>query len=332
MEDNITGIIKSDKVREIFFRRITRYAASSPLILVLLGVGLFLTLTTRSFLTSTNLLNVLRQSSFVLLLGIAQTFIIISGGVDLSVGTGLSLSGCIAALVMLRFGIYPGIAAGIATGVALGLVNGFLVYELRMPPIIATLGTMTIAGGLSLYSTGGAIIFGLPKQFMYLGQGYISVIPIPVLISILALAFGIFLLAKTRFGIQVCAVGGNFEATRLSGINTRRVYFFVYLFSGILAAITGLIMTARVSSAQPAYGKGYELLSVAAVVIGGTSLFGGEGDVWKTAVGAILLGVLSNGLNLLGVRYYWHDVVTGAVIIIAVAFDRMRTRGVGNKQ
>lgn len=322
---NNTFNIKENKIKKIFYM-ILKYIAASPLVLVLIALGLFLTFTTKSFLTPTNLLNVLRQTTFVLILGIGQTFVIISGGVDLSVGTGLALCGCIAALAMLEYGIFWGILAGICTGIALGLLNGFLVYKVKMPPIIATLGTMTIAGGLSLYVTGGAIIFGLPKEFTNLGQGYIGFLPIPVLISMVVLAFGVFLLRKTNFGLQVCAVGGNFEAARLSGINTSKTLFFVYIISGILAAIVGLIMTARVASAQPAYGKGYELLSIAAVVIGGTSLFGGEGSIWKSAIGAILLGVLSNGLNLLGVQYYWHDVITGAVIIIAVAFDQLRRR------
>jgi len=318
------GAIVQENKSKIILRRIAGYFLSSPLVLVIILLGLILTFTTRSFMTGTNLLNVLRQVSFNMILATGQTFVLISGGVDLSVGTGLALVGCISALVMLKYGIAWGILAGLATGLTLGLVNGFLVYKMKLPPFIVTLGTMTIAGGLSLYTTGGAIIFGLPEKFRYLGQGYIGFIPVPVVFSLVILAFGIFLLHKTNFGLKVYAIGGNFEAARLSGINTSRVQFYVYLLSGLCAAVAGILLTSRVASAQPAYGKGYELLSVAAVLIGGTSLFGGEGKIWLTAVGAILLGVLSNGLNLLGVEFFWHDVVIGSVIILAVTFEQMR--------
>lgn len=277
------------------------------------------------FISVSNIINVLRQTSINLILAVGMTCVILTGGMDLSVGSVLALGGCVACLVMRSAGMCLGILAGLLVGSACGIVNGFFVSVMRIPPFIATLGMMTMARGLALVSTGGEFITGLPRSYVLIGDGLVfGQLPVPVLISAVMVLIAHFLLSKTKFGLQVYAVGGNFEAARLSGVNNRRVVMAVYAISGMLAALAGIVLTARVASAQPTFGEGYNLNAVASVIIGGTSIRGGEGNVLRTVLGALMIGILSNGLNILNVDYFWQQVVIGAVIILAVVMDKLR--------
>ncbi len=277
------------------------------------------------FIALSNVINVLRQASINLILSVGMTCVILTGGIDLSVGSVLALAGCVTCLTMRAAGMVLGIAAGLVVGAACGLVNGLLVARVRIPAFIATLGMLTMARGFALVSTGGEFVTGLPASYVSIGDGFVfGRIPIPVVIAAVTVVVAHFLLSQTKFGLQVYAVGGNFEATRLSGVNNARIMMVVYTLSGFLAAVAGIVLTARVASAQPTFGEGYNLNAVASVIIGGTSLRGGEGNVLRTVLGALMIAILSNGLNILNVDYFWQQVVIGAVIILAVIMDRFR--------
>ncbi len=252
-----------------------------------------------------------------------MTFVILTGGIDLSVGSVLALTATVTAK-LLSSGYNPVLAVliGLVLGTLLGLFNGVLVAKGKMAPFIVTLGMMTIARGFTLILSDGRPISGFMKSFRFLGAGYIGRIPFPVIIMIVIFIIGYIVLKKTIFGRYVYAVGGNEKATKLSGINTDIVKMGVYAISGLLAAISGIILTSRLNSAQPTAGTGYELDAIAAVVLGGTSLAGGQGGVIGTIVGALIIGILNNGLNLLNVSSFYQSVAKGAVILIAIFLDR----------
>ncbi len=296
-------------------------------------IGLFLlviviTLLNPSFLSINNLFNVLRQVSISALIAFGMTFVILTGGIDLSVGSTLALTGAVAAS-LLASGMDPIIAMGIALilGLILGGINGVIITKGKVAPFIATLATMTIYRGLTLVYTEGRPISGLGDSmtFQLFGKGYFFGIPVPVVTMILAFAVLYFILHKTTFGRRVYAVGGNEEASRLSGINPDRVKIAVYAITGLLAAMSALILTSRLNSAQPTAGDSYELDAIAAVVLGGTSLTGGKGWIFGTLVGALIIGVLNNGMNLIGVSSFFQQVVKGIVILLAVLIDRKKT-------
>lgn len=296
-------------------------------------IGLFLlviviTLLNPSFLSINNLFNVLRQVSISALIAFGMTFVILTGGIDLSVGSTLALTGAVAAS-LLASGMDPIIAMGIALilGLILGAINGVIITKGKVAPFIATLATMTIYRGLTLVYTEGRPISGLGDSmtFQLFGKGYFFGIPVPVVTMILAFAVLYFILHKTTFGRRVYAVGGNEEASRLSGINPDRVKIAVYAITGLLAAMSALILTSRLNSAQPTAGESYELDAIAAVVLGGTSLTGGKGWIFGTLVGALIIGVLNNGMNLIGVSSFFQQVVKGIVILLAVLIDRKKT-------
>ena len=296
-------------------------------------IGLFLlviviTLLNPSFLSINNLFNVLRQVSISALIAFGMTFVILTGGIDLSVGSTLALTGAVAAS-LLASGMDPLIAMGIALilGLILGAINGVIITKGKVAPFIATLATMTIYRGLTLVYTEGRPISGLGDSmtFQLFGKGYFFGIPVPVVTMILAFAVLYFILHKTTFGRRVYAVGGNEEASRLSGINPDRVKIAVYAITGLLAAMSALILTSRLNSAQPTAGDSYELDAIAAVVLGGTSLTGGKGWIFGTLVGALIIGVLNNGMNLIGVSSFFQQVVKGIVILLAVLIDRKKT-------
>ena len=296
-------------------------------------IGLFLlviviTLLNPSFLSINNLFNVLRQVSISALIAFGMTFVILTGGIDLSVGSTLALTGAVAAS-LLASGMDPIIAMGIALilGLILGAINGVIITKGKVAPFIATLATMTIYRGLTLVYTEGRPISGLGDNmtFQLFGKGYFFGIPVPVVTMILAFAVLYFILHKTTFGRRVYAVGGNEEASRLSGINPDRVKIAVYAITGLLAAMSALILTSRLNSAQPTAGDSYELDATAAVVLGGTSLTGGKGWIFGTLVGALIIGVLNNGMNLIGVSSFFQQVVKGIVILLAVLIDRKKT-------
>ena len=284
---------------------------------------------TPDFLTVSNMTNVARQVSILALVAAGQTMVILSAGIDLSVGSVLALVSIMSAIGMRDFGVPGFIGLGLAAGVAAGLINGLLVGKARLAAFIATLGMLSMARGLALSITNGVPIFGLPRDPIFqIGNGYVWEIPAPVLFAVAGLTATWVLLNRTRFGTYVYAIGGNEASARLAGINVGRVKVLIYTWTGLLVAIGGLVLTARVRSGQPLLGTGLELQAIAAVVIGGVSLFGGRGKLSGTIWGVLLIGILSNGLNLVGVSTFVQQVVIGAVIIIAVwgtgAFRRER--------
>lgn len=280
-----------------------------------------------SFLTTSNILNVLRQVSISALIAFGMTFVILTRGIDLSVGSTLALTGAVAAS-MLAAGTDPILAMGVAMllGLGLGMVNGLIITKGKVAPFIATLATMTIYRGLTLVYTNGRPISGLGDSvaFQMMGKGYMLGIPVPVVTTVLAFAVLYFILHHTTFGRRVYAVGGNEEASKLSGINIDRIKIGVYAITGLLASVSALILTSRLNSAQPTAGESYELDAIAAVVLGGTSLNGGRGWIFGTLVGALIIGVLNNGMNLIGVSSFFQLVVKGVVILLAVLLDRKK--------
>lgn len=273
------------------------------------------------FLTPTNLLNILLEVAVTAILAIGQTYIIILGEIDLSVGAILGLSGAIAAGVLAKGNLPEALLAGLLIGAAAGLLNGFLVTKGKMPSFIATLGTMTAFSGLTLVYTGGNPISVGSQAFQWIGQGYVFRIPVPVVLMLLLYVVFWFLLHKTHFGRYIFATGGNIEASRLSGIGVRKIKNIAFMTTGALAAVAGIVLTSRLSCAEPTSGSGMELDSIAAVILGGTSLTGGKGRLVGTVVGAIILGVLDDGMNLLNVSAFYQGVVKGVIIILAVLLD-----------
>lgn len=294
-------------------------------VIVLLVLCVYLSLKSPYFLTASNLFNVARQVSLNAIMATGMTFVIISGGIDLSVGSTLALSSCLLA-GMLRSGFSVPMAAlaGLAIGAGVGVINGVLVSRAHIPPFIATLGMMNVLRGAAYLYTGGVPISGFPRSFVQLGQGYLGPVPMPVIICVVVMALGWFLLEKTKLGRYTFAIGGNSEASRLAGIDVDTWRTVVYGLCGTLAALTGIVMASRLNSAQPIAGIGYELDAIAATVIGGTSTFGGEGSMGGTALGAMIMGILRNGLNLLNVSPFLQEVVIGLVIIGAVLADTLR--------
>jgi ribose transport system permease protein len=304
--------------------------------LVLMVVAL--SVMTHTFLTPVNGWNILRQISVNLCLSIGMTLIILTGGIDLSVGAVLGLAGAVAAGLLkaglsipalgiqLEFTVAGAVMAGIGVGAILGACNGVVITRLRLPPFVATLAMLSIARGLALLWTGGFPITGLTPSFEFLGTGSWLGVPMPVWeVGFLAIAAGVTC-SHTVFGRHLYAVGGSERAARLSGVSVDRVKCAVYAIGGALSAMGGLIVTARLDSAQPNAGLGYELDSIAAVVIGGASLSGGRGSITGTVLGCLIIGVLNNGLFLLEVSPFWQQVIKGLVILIAVALDRIGQR------
>ena len=293
--------------------------------IALLVVAAGLAVMSPDFLTVANLLNVMRQVSINALIAFGMTLVILLGGIDLSVGSILALSSVFTATLISR-GTDPVVATlvGIASGAVMGAANGLVIAKGKVAPFIATLGTMTILRGLALVLSNGSPVTGINSDFFtMLGGGYVAnLIPIPVIWMALMFAVIWFVLKKTVFGRHVYAVGGNEEASRLSGVSVDGVKIWVYTLSGAMSAMAGIILTSRLNSAQPTAGAGYELDAIAAVVLGGTSLTGGRGWIFGTLVGALLIGVLNNGLNLLGVSSFYQQVIKGVVILLAVLIDR----------
>jgi len=293
----------------------------------LLLIVVIISIMSPSFLTADNIFNVLRQVSISALIAFGMTFVILTGGIDLSVGSTLALTGAVAAS-LLAGGTDPFIAMGVALilGLILGAINGVVIAKGKVAPFIATLATMTIYRGLTLVYTDGKPISGLGDHlsFQMFGKGYFLGIPVPVVTMLIAFFVLYFILRETTFGRRVYAIGGNAEASRLSGINVDRTTIAVYALTGMLAAMAALILTSRLNSAQPTAGQSYELDAIAAVVLGGTSLTGGRGWIVGTLIGALIIGVLNNGLNLIGVSSFFQQVVKGLVILFAVLIDRKK--------
>jgi ribose/xylose/arabinose/galactoside ABC-type transport system permease subunit len=279
-----------------------------------------------NFWSGTNIANVSRQMSILALISLGQTFAILSGGIDLSVGSMLALVSVVCAQWMLEFGVVEGITAGIVAGALAGLVNGVLIAKLRVPAFITTLGMLVAARGVALTLSGGLPIAGLPREFLVVGAGYIGPIPIPTLLAGIGFVVAYVILSRTRFGRYVYAMGSNEDAAVLSGINVANYKILVYVMSGIFVGIAGVVLTSRVISGQPTLGEVQELYSIAAVVIGGGRITGGVGGIGRTLMGVLLLGILGNGLNLIQVSSYVQNIVIGAIIVGAVYVDLARER------
>lgn len=297
-----------------------------------------MTVLSDNFATSDNLFNVMRQVSVNLCISVGMTLVILTGGIDLSVGSILAFSGAVAA-GLFKWGIsltgvdtfvgftFFGVAiVALILGGALGWFNGLMITRFKVPPFVATLAMLTMARGFTMLYTGGFPITGLGETFSFIGTGWWLGIPMPVWISLGVIALAIFFVKKTKTGRYIYAIGGNERATLLSGINVKRVKIIVYSLAGVLSAVAGILVTARLDSAQPNAGMGYELDSIAAVVIGGTSLSGGKGSILGTVIGALIIGVLNNGLVLLNVSPFWQQVIKGLVILLAVIIDRIGSK------
>ncbi|MFY4775820.1 ribose ABC transporter permease RbsC [Metabacillus sp. RGM 3146] len=298
-----------------------------PLLGLLLLV-LIVSILNPSFLEPLNILNLLRQVAINALIAFGMTFVILTGGIDLSVGAILALSSALSAGMIIA-GVDPILAIFIGTilGGIMGMVNGLLITKGKMAPFIATLATMTLFRGLTLVFTNGNPITGLGDNYLFqlFGRGYFFGIPVPAITMIFTFVILYVLLHKTPFGRRTYAIGGNEKASIISGIKVPRVKMMIYGLSGLLAALAGSILTSRLNSAQPTAGTSYELDAIAAVVLGGTSLSGGKGRIAGTLIGALIIGTLNNGLNLLGVSSFYQMVVKGIVIIIAVLLDRNKS-------
>ena len=294
-------------------------------LLALVAVCIGLAFMSPNFLTVGNSFDVMRQVSINALIAFGMTLSILLGGIDLSVGSILAVSSVLAAM-MMRGGHGAGLAVGIAVlaGAGMGSLNGVIIAKGRVAPFIATLGMLTLLRGVALVLSNGSPISGFSSHFFaMLGGGYVArLIPVPVVLMLAMFAVFWFVLTRTVFGRHVYATGGNAEAAKLSGVNTNRVQLLAYTVSGAMAALAGVILTSRLDSAQPTAGAGYELDAITAVVLGGTSLAGGRGWIFGTLVGALLIGVLNNGLNLMGVSSFYQQVVKGSVILLAVLLDR----------
>lgn len=308
-----------------------------PLIALMI-MAVAMSILSDNFATSDNLFNVARQISVNLCISIGMTMVILTGGIDLSVGSILAFSGAIAAGLIksgieveganlfIGFTLFGVLIIALLAGGILGWFNGFMITKFKVPPFVATLAMLTIARGLTMLYTRGFPITQLGDNFNFMGTGWFAGVPMPVWISILVILLSVFFMNKTRTGRHIYAIGGNERAALLSGVKVNRVKVIVYIIAGLLSGVAGLLVTARLDSAQPNAGLGYELDSIAAVVIGGTSLSGGKGSILGTVIGASIIGVLNNGLVLLDVSPFWQQVIKGLVILIAVIIDRIQKK------
>jgi ribose transport system permease protein len=279
------------------------------------------------FLTTDNLLNVLRQAGPTFLVASGVTFVILAGGLDLSIGANLGLSACLAAAVMKSTGtIVLGIAAGIACGTVVGLLNGLMVTALRLPPFIATYGMLWMLKGATGWFMAGQTIYGFPPGFRAIGSGYLLGVPVPVYLMVVCLAIGVVLTRYTTYGYEIHAIGANPEAARLSGIPVRRRLNLVYTLSGAMAGFSAILYLARANSADADLGEPLMLPAIAAVLIGGTSLFGGAGGLTGTLIGAVLLTLVLNGMTLLAIQSNWQPLVMGTIVLLAALIDVLTRR------
>lgn len=278
----------------------------------------------RGFLSATNLINIARQVSLIGIVSVGMTMVILSGGIDLSVGSVLAVSGTFAAYLMVKlsFPMIPAVIAGVGIGAFIGLVNGLLITKVNIPPLITTLATMTGARGIAYIITKGVPIYGFPESFSAIGQGYIWFIPVPVVIMILVFVAGYLVLNNLPLGRHIYGIGGNEEAALLSGLNVNRKKILVYLLSGLLAGIAGIVLLSRINTGSPTLGSGFELEVITAVVLGGVSISGGEGKLRGVIIGVLIMGVLSNGLIILSVDEYYQWVVRCVVLLLAVGLDK----------
>ena len=298
---------------------ISRYA----IVIITFMLFAIFSIVAENFFSISNVTNLLRQVSINGICAVGMACVILTGGIDLTVGGIIGVTGVMCSFLMTN-GINPIIASVITLilGILIGLFNAFLISKIRIAPIIATLGVNTALRGAAYLITDGKAIFGFPTWYNNIGQGYVGFIPIPVIIMTVTFAAGVVFLTKTRFSRHIYGVGGNAEVARLSGINVNKVIMTVYSIAGFCAALAGLIMLGRVSSGQPKAGEGYEMDIITATVMGGISLTGGEGKIHFVIFGVLVIGILSNGMTMMGISAYWQRVVKGLVLLLAVGMDR----------
>jgi ribose transport system permease protein len=309
--------------RKVTLLNVLRRAA--PFMSLIL-MALVLSILSPYFLSVDNLLAIGLQMSVVAIMAVGQMMVIISSGIDLSVGSLMALSGIVTTMMLSSgIGMVPAILVGLLLGTILGLLAGGLIAHGHLPPFIATLGIMGIARGAALLLTGGVPVFGLPSAFGFLGGGRLfNLVPMPVLFTIILALAGHFILTRLAFGRHIFAIGSNETGARLSGVDVPRMLLKIYAVNGLLCAVAGIVLASRLSSGQPTAGTGYELDVIAACVIGGASLTGGEGTILGAMIGALIMGVLRNGCNLLNISPFWQQIAIGTIIIVAVFSDQYR--------
>jgi len=300
---------------------------SLGLTVVVITLAIIFSLINPRFATLTNLANVLTQASHYMVIAVAMTFVITNAGIDLSVGSVLALV-TVVGFAFIKDGMNPLFAVAImfAMGTLIGAFTGALIAIIKIPPFIATLGMMVSLRGLALLHSAGTMHFGLPETLTWLGQGKVVGVPVPVIIAFAVAVIGAWLFNHTRFGLYVRAIGGNREAARLAGVPVNLIEILVYALMGLVTAIGGLIMITRIDSTQATIGTGIEIHIIAAVIIGGTSLFGGRGTIYGTVLGAILLSMMTNALVIAGVDHFWQLVIMGIIVLLAVAINNLRER------
>lgn len=304
-------------------KALSQLKAFLPLVLL----GLVFTVLSRNFLMGNNFITILQQSTNIAILAYAETMVIITGGIDLSLGSILGVSGVVVGkMILAGVPVWVSVLAGVLFGGFLGFINGFVISRMNLIPFIATLGMQNIARGIAYVLTNSLPVSGLDEELYFIGGGNVGGIPVPVIIMfVLALLFA-FIMKKTSFGRKVYAIGSNREAARLSGITVKNIEMWVFIIGGLLAGLVGVILASRVLSSQPNAGIGYESDAIAAVFIGGTSPLGGSGTILGTVIGALTIAVLKNGLNLLQVNAFWQQIAIGVVIIVAVYVDNLRRK------
>lgn len=319
--------INKDSIKDVIKKIFSHREVVTFLGLVLLCV--IMAVSSDKFLSYDNLINIVRQVSINGILAVGMTFVILTSGIDLSVGSVMAISSTVIAAGMVNFGLPPYIAAllGIAVGGLFGLLSGTLVAYAKMPAIIVTLAMMEIPRGLALVYTGGYPLSNLPSSFSFIGAGYLfNIIPMPVVVMIVVYFIAYIILNHLPMGRYIYAIGGNQEAVRLSGIKVKKYTIIPYVISGLTAGITGLVLTSRLMSGQPVAGVGFELDAIASVVLGGTDIAGGRGTIVGTLIGVLMMGVLSNGLNLMGVSPYVQRVFKGLIILLAIYFSSKKKK------
>jgi ribose transport system permease protein len=308
-----------ERVISMDLAKVRKYGIYIALIVLII----FFSLNSNAFLTPGNLINIARQSSMLGIAAVGMAFVLLLGGIDLSIGSQISLVNIIGAWLMAKAGMNPifAILISLTVSTSIGFMNGWIIANIKMPPLIVTLASLTSLEGLAFIISGGVPIFGFPESFSVIGQGYVGFVPVPVIIMIVIMAIGAFILNKTYFGRYFYAVGGNEEASELSGINVKKVKYLVYTLSGLFAGIAGIVMLSRTNSGQAIAGKGFELDVLTAVVLGGVSITGGYGKINNVVAGVLIMGVLSNGMVLMNINTYYQLVIKGLVLMLAVGFD-----------
>ena len=311
--------------RKELTRSLIELAGMLPVLIVICILFAFLT---PNFLTQNNIVNVVRQASINIVLAAGMTFVILTGGIDLAVGSVLGFTAVIAVVISVIPGFgWAAVPIALLAGALVGVLTGMTVAYIGLPPFIVTLGTYTAIRGAAYLAAGGTTVINSKIGFAWIGNGYLGPIPWLVIIALVTIAVSAFILHRTILGVHVYAVGGNPQAARLTGIRVPLILIFAYGVSGLLSGLGGVMSASRLYSAQGQLGIGYELDAIAAVILGGTSFVGGIGTVFGTLIGALIIAVLNNGLTLMNVSFYWQLVIKGAVIVLAVMLDKLRTRG-----